>query len=130
MNDVSWASSSGTGFPMFFRVDDTTSNNRWNAYYNRTGNSLGIDGFTGSNYQGGASNAASTSGTAKIGSAQALNNTNFVFNGTLKTLDTTWTPPTVTRLLLGNGGTASRWFKTLKYYPARASDTQLQLLTQ
>ena len=133
INDVSWASSSGTGFPMFLRVDDTTSNNRWNAFYNQSANSLGIDAFAGGSSQGGGSNAASTSGTAKIASAQTLNNANFAFNGTLKTLDTSWTPPTVTRLFLGSSGTnhdARKWFKTLKYYPTRVSDTQLQLLTQ
>ena len=132
MNDVSWVSSSGTNYPMFFRVDDTTNNERWNAFYNQSGNSLGIDAYAGGIAQGSASVASATSGTAKIASAQTLNSTNFAFNGTLKTLDTAWTPPTVTRLRLDGGGTnnANRWFKTLKYYPTRASDTQLQLLTQ
>lgn len=132
MNEVSWASSSGTNYPMFFRVDDATNNERWNAFYNQSGNSLGIDAYTGGVAQGSSSVASATSGTAKMASAQTLNSTNFSFNGVLKTLDTAWAPPTVTRLRLDGGGinNASKWFKTVKYYPARASDTQLQLLTQ
>ncbi len=129
MNDVSWTSSSGTSYPMFFRVDDTTNNERWNAYYNQGVNSLGIDGYTGAVSQGFSSAASSTSGTAKIASAQSSNSTNFAFNGTLKTLDTSWTPPTVTRLIL-DGSNAQKWHSLVKYYPLRAIDAQLPLLTQ
>ena len=131
MNEVSWLSSSGTGYPMFFRVDDTTSNNRWNALYDQAQNRLSVDGFTAGASQGGfVSSSSGISGTAKISSAQALNNTNSTFNGTLGTLDTSWTPPTVSRFSLIGGSGTVKWFRNAKYYPARVTDTQLQVLTQ
>ncbi len=128
-NNVSWVSSSGASYPMFFRVDDTTSNNRWNTFYNQSGNSIGVDGYMSAVSQGAWSTAASTSGSAKIASAQSLNSANTAFNGTLKTLDASWTPPTVTRLIL-DGYNASKWHSQIKYYPLRVADPQLPLLTQ
>jgi hypothetical protein len=128
--DVSWLTAAGTGYPMFWRVDDTTSNNRWNAYYSQASGNRGVDGYNTSVAQGFFPHATATSGTGKIASAQALNNTNAAYDGTLKTLDTTWTPPTVTRFFLGQSAGAIRWDRQIKYYPARVTDAQLQLLTQ
>jgi hypothetical protein len=128
-NDVSWESSAGVNYPMFFRVDDTTNNNRWNAFYSQLGNVIGVDGYNTAVSQGSWSNPSSTIGTAKIAGAQTLNNSNTSFNGILKTLDTSWNPPTVTQLSL-DGYAGRRWIKDLKYYPQRISDAQLQLLTQ
>ncbi|HNQ91311.1 MAG TPA: hypothetical protein PKI93_00095 [Alphaproteobacteria bacterium] len=127
---VTWYSAGGTTYPMFWRVDDTTNNNRWNAFYNLTGSSRGVDGYNTSALQGGFSHASAVSESGKIAAAQALNNANAAYDGVLKTLDTSWAPPTVTRLILGQGVGAVRWSRQLKYYPARVADTQLQLLTQ
>jgi hypothetical protein len=128
-NEISWVSSTGTNFPMFFRVDDTTNANRWNAFYNQTGTATGADGFNTTVIQGSWTNPAATSGTVRVAGAQSLNNANTSFNGTLKTLDTSWSPPTVTRLIQ-DGGNANKSIKTIKYYPVRITDTQLQLLSQ
>jgi hypothetical protein len=128
-NEVSWVSFSGIFYPMFFRVDDTTNANRWNAFYNQIGNATGVDGFNANAFQGGWPHPAATSGTVKVAGAQSLNNTNTSFNGTLKTLDTSWSPPTVTRLIQ-DGGNANKSIKTIRYYPVRITDTQLQLMSQ
>ncbi len=129
MNDVSWMSPVDINYPMFFRMDDATNAHRWNAYYSQIGNNIGVDAYTSAAGQGAFNHPASPTGTAKIASAQALNNFNASFNGSLKTLDVTHTPPTVTRMGL-TGTHAVKWFKTLKYYPSRVSEAQLTLLTQ
>jgi hypothetical protein len=130
-NNASWILSSGTSYPMFFRVDDTTNNNRWNLSYNQLGNNLGVDAFTSGVIQGGFNlSSAGTSGSVKAAGAQTTNNANVAYNGVLKTLDTSWTPPPVTRLVLNSGSITNIWHKTLKYYPLRVVDAQLQLLTQ
>lgn len=129
-NDVSWQSrSSGSFWPMFFRVDDTTSNNRWNLFYTVSGATAGVDSWIGGASQAGWSASSSSTGAVKVAAAQALNNANSAFNGVLKTPDTTYTPPNVTRLFL-DGSNANKWTKVIKYYPLRVPDTQLQLMTQ
>jgi hypothetical protein len=130
-NNVKWASISGVTYPLFLQFNDTTVNNRWNAYYKQLTSTVGVDAITTSVTQGSWGTAAGISGTKKIAAAQFLNNTNVAFDGAIQTLDTSWTPPTVTRLVLsGAGSEANIWHKTLKYYPLRVADTQLQLMTQ
>ncbi len=129
-NDIAWVSASGVNYPMFFRVDDTTTNNRWNLYYQQNSNALSIDAYSGGGAQGYFSSpSVGIAGTAKVAAAQSANNANAAFNGALKTLDTNWISPVITQLILKGGG-ANMWHKTVKYYPLRVSDTQLQLLTQ
>jgi hypothetical protein len=132
--NVSWQSSTGSGYPMMMRFDDGTSNNRWNFFFNQSAGKIGYDGYTASVGQGSQSfGAVVTSGDAKMGAAQALNNTNAAYAGTLGTLDTTWNPPPATILdlrVLDTGVSASKWMKQFKYYPLRITDTQLQLMTQ
>lgn len=127
--NISWVSSTGSLYPMFWRVDDGTGNNRWNLYYSQLGNTFSVDGLSGGVGQGSWAIASATSSSGKAASAQSLNSTNTAFNGVLKTLDTTWTPPPVTRLLLGTSS-ASYWVKDSKYYPQRVADGQLTLLSQ
>ncbi len=127
-NDISWQSSTGSLYPTFFRVDGA-GGNKWHAYYNQSGGNIAVDGFTNGVSQGAWGVASSTSGTAKISAAQELNNANAAFNGTIKTLDTIWSPPNVSQLNL-YGSNANKWFGKIKYYPIRTSDAQLQLLTQ
>lgn len=131
-DDTEWVSIAGANYPMLFRVDDTTNNNRWNAFYKQSTSTIGVDAFNSGISQGSwFSMTTSTSGTKKLAAAQSLNNANAAFDGIIQTLDTTWTPPTITRLVLSGGSsTASIWQKSLKYYPLRVSDDQLQLLTQ
>lgn len=128
-HNTSWVTGTGTGYPMLFRVDDNTSSNRWNSFFDQSMTRLGIDAYSLGAGQGFMGTASTFSGTQKIAAAQALNSSNASFNGNISTLDTTWTPPTVTQLKL-YGASASKWHSTIKYFPLRASDTQLQLLTQ
>lgn len=128
-NDISWETITDIYYPMFFRVDDTTNDNRWNTFYIQNNSNLGVDGFTGGVSQGFWFGPAALSGSAKIAAAQSLNNANAALNGSIGALDTSWTPPSVTQLQL-YGKDANKYFKSLKYYPRRVSDTQLQLLTQ
>ena len=128
-NAVSWVSATGVNYPMFWRVDDTTNNNRWNAYFNQNTTALGVDGVTASVNQGAIVRASTTSGSAKIAGAQTANNTNVSFDGNLGMLDTVWASPPVTRMSL-TGYLASRWHNNIRYYPVRIPDAQLQLITQ
>lgn len=128
--NISWETSSGTGYPMLWRFDDTTNSNRWNMWiYQGSPVRLGFDAFTGSTGQGSASVVSTLTGSAKISAAQFLNNTRSAVNGSLNTLQSTYTPPTVTQLTL-HTYTANKWIKTFKYYPLRVSDSQVQLLSQ
>ncbi|MFA7276974.1 MAG: hypothetical protein WC043_09255 [Pseudobdellovibrionaceae bacterium] len=79
--------------------------------------------------------AFSVNTVLRSGVAYSLNNVNAAGNGTLNTLDTSAIIPTFTTLRLGidRGGTFGTMFGYMRkfyYYPVRASDTQLQLLTQ
>lgn len=129
VDQFKWQSSSGSSFPMFFRVDDGTGNNRWDINYSMPANTLIVDAFYGGTGESIASISSSTSGSARISSAQTTNSANAAFNGTLKTLKTTWTTPTVTQLNLGGSG-ANKWHSYVAYYPLRVADAQLTLLSQ
>ncbi len=125
-----WASSTGASFPMLARFDDTGNNNRWNIYYSQGANTIGVSGHNGGVTQGSFSSATqSTSGSIKGAAAQGTNTANAAYNGTLSTLDTVWSPPTVTQWTT-DATNARIWTKNFKYYPLRITDTQLQLLTQ
>jgi hypothetical protein len=129
-SDIAWASSAGTFYPMLWRFDDTTTNNRWNLYYDQNTNQLGVSGYNAGVFQGGFSLAsAGTSGTAKVAAAQGLNSANAAYNGVLKTLDTTWQVGPVTQYApsLGSG---RGWHAKVRYYPVRVPDAQLVLLSQ
>ncbi len=129
-SEIAWASSSGTFYPMLWRFDDTTTNNRWNFYYDQNTNQLGVSGYNAGVMQGGFSLAsAGTSGTAKVAAAQGLNSANAAYNGVLKTLDTTWQIGPVTQYApaLGSG---RAWHAKVRYYPVRVPDAQLVLLSQ
>lgn len=131
--DISWGSTSGTSYPMLVRFDDTTNAERWNFFYDQNIGRIGFDGYTGAVGQGYFQfGPVVTSGDTKMAAAQALNNTNAAVSGVLGTPDTSWTPSTsINQLLLRTGATdAVKWLKSVKYYPRRASDTQLQLMTQ
>jgi len=70
----------------------------------------------------------------KCALAYQLNNTNAAVNGSIGTNDTVCTIPTglTTIRLAGHpttGAPSSIWFKTVKYYPARLSDANLQSIT-
>lgn len=129
-NHIQWQTSAGTNFPMFFRVDDGTNANRWNNFYSQSATQLGVDAFTSTAGQGSFSTGSAVSGTAKVSGAQALNSANAAFNGVLGTLDTNWTPPAAVTQLNLFGSDANKWFRTVKYYPVRVPDAQLQLLSQ
>ncbi len=128
-NDVSWQTATGINYPMFFRVDDTTDNNRWNNFFKQSTSQVGVDAYNSATGQGSWLFNSSLSGSMKMAASQKLNSSNAAFGGTLQVAKTSWSPPTVTRLYI-EGGRAQKWLKTLKYYPLYISDTQLQLLTQ
>ncbi|MDD3020447.1 MAG: hypothetical protein PHX61_05635 [Alphaproteobacteria bacterium] len=128
-NDVSWQTVTGSSYPMFFRVDDTTNDNRWNNFFKQSTSQVGVDAYNGAAGQGSWLVNSSLSGSMKIASSQKLNSSNSAFGGVLQIAKSSWDPPPVTRLFF-EGGSAQKWFKALRYYPSYASDTQLQLLTQ
>ncbi|OIN85804.1 MAG: hypothetical protein AUJ12_07635 [Alphaproteobacteria bacterium CG1_02_46_17] len=124
-------SNAGTGFPMLWRFDDTTNNNRWNAYHRQSDSHVGFDGVTAGFGQGSNNFASTSTATTSIAGRNALNNMRAAKDGVLGPLDTTWTPPTVTQFVGGlQGQQANKWMQKFKYYPLALSDTQLQLLTQ
>ena len=126
----SWATTNlGTNYPMFWRVDDTTNNNRWNLYYNQASAYLGVDGYASGALQGSFSTSMPIAGSVKAAAAASSNNSNAAYNGVLKTLDTTWTMPAVTQFIL-RPYWGTHWLVSTKYYPLRVADTQLQLLSQ
>ena len=73
-----------------------------------------------------------TFGTAKIASSFEQNKFNHCVNGTLGTEDTSGTMPTITELGLGNqngSNLLNGHIKSIKYYPRRLTNAQLQDLT-
>jgi hypothetical protein len=129
-SDAGWGSSSGSNFPMLVRIWDGTSNNRWNIFYNQSTNIIGAGAHVSGVSQGSfATGTQSTEGSIRAALAQASNNANASFNGSIGTLDTSWTTPTVTQWNR-EPAQARIWTRVFKYYPVRVSDAQLQLLTQ
>lgn len=129
-NDIAWETVNNSVFPMFFRFDDGTSNNRWNSFYFQDAGEMRVSAFNGGVNQGSSGVSKPFAGSAKIAAAQALNNANVAFDGNIQTLITSWSPPLVTRLEVGGGNQANKWFKELRYYPSRVPDDQLRFLTQ
>lgn len=123
--DVSWVSGSGSSYPMFVRVDDGTTSNRWNSSLYMGGPTLIVDGYVSGVSQGNFPKSVASSGTAKIAYSEALNNANAAFDGVIGTLDTSWATPTVTKLILGQSSGAARWFKSARYYNFRVTDSEL-----
>ena len=70
----------------------------------------------------------------KMALAAQANNGNFSFNGNIGTNDTTITMPTVNRLFLGAGVSGANDYlnghiRSIRYYPTRLTNAQLQALT-
>lgn len=129
--DMAWLSAAGINYPMMMRFDDTTNANRWNFFFNQNIQRIGFDGYTTAVGQGSLHfGAVATSGAAKMAAAQALNDTNTSYAGTLGGVDVTWNPPPATIMTLKSNAASYKWVKTFKYYPVRISNAQLQLITQ
>lgn len=129
-SELSWLSSSGAQYPLFWRFRDGASTNKWSGFFRQSNLTLGVDSYLAGAAQGPfSSSATGASGSAKIAGAQALNDANATFSGTLGTTDTSWTPPAFTTLVfsIANG---TEWLKQFKYYPYRVLNAQLQFLTQ
>ncbi|MFA7276147.1 MAG: hypothetical protein WC043_05035 [Pseudobdellovibrionaceae bacterium] len=91
-------------------------------------------------FNGGVTQFSNSAGTYVAGNVlkQSLsyttNSARIAMDGTLGTLDTTVTLPTVNTFRAGRrrgaGDPLNGWVQKARYYPARISDTQIQLLTQ
>ncbi|HNQ92242.1 MAG TPA: hypothetical protein PKI93_04850, partial [Alphaproteobacteria bacterium] len=125
------ASLSGAISIAFF--NDGTGNNQWGLRYD-TGGTLTASPF----WNGGVNQTTLytppvLSATNSTVHALSLGTRSTVANGGAVQSGTYSASPTITNLDIGrNLSTAylNGWIKKLKYYPARVSDTQLQLLTQ
>jgi hypothetical protein len=126
--DVSWELAAGAGYPMFWRVDDGTYDNRWNAYYAQPTTQVGVNGYVATSWQGDFHANKPVIGEAKIATAQELNNTIVAFDGNLSALDNSWTTPTVNELVL-DGWNTKHYVRALSYYPSRLPDATLQTLS-
>jgi hypothetical protein len=68
----------------------------------------------------------------KMSLCYALNSFQLAFNGGLGTEDTSGSVPTVDRLLIGattGGGALNGHIRSVRYFPVRLSNAQLQALT-
>ncbi len=128
-SDVTYVSSAGTGYPMLWRFDDGSDNNRWDMMYDQNNNQVAFDGYHGGVAQGWRVFSTTPAASVRVGAAMAANNARAAMNGSLSTPITSWTPPTVNKLTESTGS-ASKWIKSFRYYPARLPDTALQSLTQ
>lgn len=128
--NTAWQSSSGSNFPLLWSFRNAATTNQWNFFYRMSNSTLGIDAYLASVAQGSYSSSTQPlAGSIKIAAAQALDNSNVAFGTTLMTPDSSWTPPAFDTLSF-NPVKATEWLSTFKYYPARVTDSQLQLLTQ
>lgn len=128
--NVSWITGGTGNYPMFWRFDNTANVNglRWNFYYSQPSGALGVDSYNGGTNQGTFNHTIGTTGSIKMAAAVSLNNANAAFGGSLKALDTSWTPPIVTTFTVPHGN-ASRWIKEFRYYPNRLPDATLQAMS-
>ena len=77
--------------------------------------------------------AKSANSSYKVAGRYAANNVQAAFDGTLGTLDTTVTVPTIVALSLGGAAgfqpSANTWLRRVTYFPRSLSDAELQSLT-
>lgn len=129
-NDIAWQTANNLSYPMFFRLDDGTSNNRWNSFYYQETGEIRIGSFHAGVNQGSVGVNKPFSGGAKIASAQEAGGASAAFDGNVQSIAASWSPPSVTQLNIGSSGQANKRFFSLKYYPVRVPDAQLQRLTE
>jgi hypothetical protein len=116
------------GNPMAYQLNDGTTSERLTVF--GSGASWRFVATDGGAQQ--SSILGGTFGTAKIASSFEQNKFNHCVNGTLSTEDTSGTMPTITELGLGNqngGNLLNGHIKSIKYYPRRLTNAQLQDLT-
>jgi hypothetical protein len=117
----------------FFAVSDGTNNNR--VYGNLASTNIpfifiAVGGATQANLNTGT--AVTNNTVAKVATAYKTNDFAAVLNAGTVATDTSGTVPTVDRLNIGNLNNFSQLnghMRTLRYYPVRLSDAQLQALT-
>ena len=116
------------GNPMAYQLNDGTTSERLTVFGSASSWRFVVT-------DGGAEQSSITGGTfgtAKIASSFEQNKFNHCVNGTLSAEDTSGTVPTVTKLEIGNqlnGNLLNGHIKSIKYYPRRLTNAQLQDLT-
>ena len=125
--------SNGTTYPRPAEINDGTGSNRmafWLSPSNNVGFSVSDGGVNqGTIYNGG---AQSVDTAIKSAGAYKLNDLAHSTNGTTAGTDTSATIPTVTTLRIGSQTTAQELnghIKSIKYYPRRLTNAQLQDIT-
>lgn len=128
----------GIGYPGAVVMNDGTPNNGITLYVAdaasdfrrgqiKSGGAISFDQYTSGSYTAGAS--------TKSALTYATNSANLAVDGTISTVDTSVIVPSITTMRPGGTNNSitsvlNGRLEKLKYYPLRASDTQLQLLTQ
>ncbi len=126
----------GSSYPRIAEIGDGSSNNRLSLTVNdAVADARAESIFTGGASQFGYSIGAYTAGnTLRQGLVYAPNDAIAATDGTLGSVDTSVTLPSVDKLIVGGNSSGNNnlngTVNKLKYYPARVAGTQLQLLTQ
>ncbi len=113
--------------------NNATASNTWGLRYDTGGTQMGGVFVTGGANQGTVYASPITSGINKNAHAMSGTTRSIVQNSGTVQAGTFSSAPTITRLSIGNdlsNSSLNGWIQKVKYYPLRASNTQLQLLTQ
>lgn len=107
-------------------LDDTTANNTISHIHNNNAAKIYVGGTQQFSFF--LSNISAVYG--KTAMAYKLNDVAAIRNGTGLQTSSSSSIPTVSRLLVSGSNVMTGNIKTFKYYPARVTNTQLQLMTQ
>jgi len=131
---VQGGGSNAAGSARLVGVSDGTFSNRIINYMSGATQLAGLISVGGAAQANPVVNVVSAASANKLAVAYALNNVNAAANGTLGTLDTSATIPTVTLLRIGadeagTGAYLNGAVRSISYYPTRLADTTLTSIT-
>ena len=126
-------SSSLIGYPYAVLASDGSFNNRFGAYRSLS-SVAGLVVSSNVTQMDISASSVVANVPFKVAVAAQANNGNLSLNGSIGTNDTTITMPTVNRLSLASGPSGASDYlnghiRSIRYYPVRLSNTQLQALT-
>lgn len=119
-------------FPRIVSIDNTATSEMISIQQRNTGTGLKFEVVDGGSGQVSISITNALVGRQKLAAALKLNDFGISFDGAATSIDTSGTMPTPTRMTIGlgvGGLNMTGWIKSLRYYPARITNSEIERIT-